>query len=446
MKHIQLIRTAMAVVAATVAITGCSRFEEEDFFEESPSLRIEHAAQDLQETLVNAPQGWVMQFHVGTGAGVFPGYNLFAKFENNGKVTLAGNHPYLRDGNANTYTEASSLYQMIKEEGLVLAFNTWNDILTPFVDPVAPYAAPKDLIKDGAGMEGDQNFVVVSYNDDEVIMRGERHRAEVRLVKADRAWEDYIADTEAFKASITNSTITSYYLTTSSDTLYYVGLRNGRYRKSERIVDPLHVDSISCCFTPNGFRNEHSDELGGHKFQEFTLAEDKSCLVNEDGTVKVIPTWDTYIINRTSLWTLDPSYFTAEQQDLYDRIAAELLKANKNYVLESINFGRTTGAGAVTGLVLRFYTTSRKTTTNMAGLAMDFTRPQFGQMDIAYSDDAATDNNMNALTRNAAELPALVKAFAASVAGRYNMTPDDYFLPKGAVLTSTDGTKTLGIK
>ena len=35
----------------------------------------------------------------------YQGFNLFAKFDKNGKVTFAGNHRYLRDGNANKYTE-----------------------------------------------------------------------------------------------------------------------------------------------------------------------------------------------------------------------------------------------------------------------------------------------------------------------------------------------------
>ena len=112
MKRIRYIVVSVALVA--IALTGCSRFEEADLFEESAALRIEHNAEKLQQILVNAPYGWVMQYYTGRGVAVFEGFNLFAKFEKGGKVTLAGNHRYLRNGNANKYTECASLYELIR--------------------------------------------------------------------------------------------------------------------------------------------------------------------------------------------------------------------------------------------------------------------------------------------------------------------------------------------
>ena len=49
---------SMFVALAAIAFTGCSRFEEEDLFDESAALRIEHNSQKLQDILVdehNAP-------------------------------------------------------------------------------------------------------------------------------------------------------------------------------------------------------------------------------------------------------------------------------------------------------------------------------------------------------------------------------------------------------
>ena len=174
------------------------------------SLRVEHAIDQVRDNLSSAENGWVMQYFCGTGVAHFEGFNLFAKFDKNGKVTIAGNHRFLRDGNANKYTEANSLYSLLLEDGPVLAFNTWNDVLTPFVDPVAYYAAPNSLVKDGEGMQGDHNFVVMSNSDNEIILRGERHSAEVRLVKCDRSWADYIvaSRTQASTNTTLSTTIT----------------------------------------------------------------------------------------------------------------------------------------------------------------------------------------------------------------------------------------------
>lgn len=441
MKKIQLYRFMFLAMLPALVLTSC-RFEDDDYFGESAALRIEHESQELQDLLVSAPNGWVMQYFCGTGVAQFEGFNLFARFEDSNKVTLAGNHRFLRDGNQNKYTEATSVYEMLKEDGLVLAFNVWNDVLTPFVDPVAYGYAPRNIVKDGVGMEGDHNFVVVSSNEDEVILRGERHSAEVRLVKCDRSWEDYIADTDELKNSISNSSINDYYVVNAdNDTLYFQGLRNGRFLYTDNLdkTKSVKVDSLACVFTPNGFRTEREDSIEGYKFHEFTLAEDKTCLTNEDGTVKVIARWDAYVVNHTAVWKMDPSLFTAEQTSLFNQIDAELKKNNANWLLESIGIGKSSGSNSVTGLVLTFYTNAAKTRTNTAGLAMTMFRPQYGQMTINCTAEDNIDKNMETILKKATDIESLCRSFAALLNGTYQMTPDDYFLPTSVQFESISG-------
>lgn len=437
-RNISLI--TIGVAFASIAFVGCSHFQEDDLFAESAALRIEHNAAKLQDILVNAPQGWVVQYYTGRGVSVFEGFNLFAKFDKGGKVTMAGNHRFLRDGNAGKYTEASSLYEVIREDGLVLAFNTWNDILTPFVDPVAPWAAPKTILKDGAGMQGDQNLVVKSMKEDEIIFRGERYDAEVRMAKLDRDWQTYINDTETMRNQITNDVITAYYLTAGKDTLYCIGPRSGRYRIAERVNNPLKIDSVSCCFTPTGFRNERADTLAGHRFQEFKLKEDGSALVNEDGTVQIIPTWDTYIVNtRNATWNFDQDKLSAEQKSLLEQIDTELNAFNKNYSFAQVGLGRSTGSGAVRGLVVTFYTNPAKTKTNTAGLSLTTIRPAYGQMKIVYGGEAEEiDKNLSTIGAKS-NIEALMRQFAATLPGIYTVVPNNYFLPTGCELHSVEG-------
>ena len=422
----------------TMATTSC-KFEEDDYFPESASLRVEHATEQVQQILSSAPNGWVMQYFCGTGVAQFEGFNLFASFDKNGKVTMAGNHRYLRNGNAGKYTEATSLYSLLLEDGPVLAFNTWNDVLTPFVDPVSYASAPNSLVKDGEGMEGDHNFVIQSYNDDEVILRGERHGAEVRLAKCPTSWADYIADTDKMKNYITNTALSSYYVVADADTLYFTGLRNGRFRYCENLTNPVKLDSLACVFTPTGFRTEKVDSIGTHSFHEFTLAADSTCLVSTDGDVKVMATWDNYIVSHSALWKFDTSLFTAAQKSIYDQIAAELLKINKYYELESISWGKSSGGGAVNGIVLRFYTNSRKSSTNTAGLTLTVSKPSFGKLTFVSSDQDKMDNNLTALCRNSSELGNLVRQFVSILQGTYEVTPNNYFLPSGATFVPVEG-------
>ena len=434
---------AMCVAIATVALAGCSHFQEDDLFDESAALRIEHNTNKLQDILVNAPNGWIMQYYTGRGVAVFEGFNLFAKFEKSGKVTLAGNHRYLRDGNDGKYTEDESLYEIIREDGLVLSFNTWNDVLTPFVDPVSYWAAPKILNKDGEGMQGDQNLVVMSMSENEVLFRGERYDAQIRMVKADRDWQTYIADTKALKESITSDKLDSYYITAGNETMFIVGLKNGRYRISERIKNPLKVDSLSCCFTPYGFRNESVDTLAGHVFQEFKLNEDGSALVNEDGTVRVIATWDTYLAQSDEVMWFDAETMTGEVKVKYDQLMAVLETANKVYS-PRIGIGRsalTSGANSVVGLVIEWYSNRRLTKPSLTrgGLTMKRSVPVMGQMTITYEENSTTDNDMKDLLDKDAALVDLVRGFAAALAGTYQMTPNNNFVPTEVLFQSLDG-------
>lgn len=419
-------------------MTACT-FEDDDYFEESAALRVEHAAEKVQDILTSAPNGWVMQYFCGTSVDHFEGFNIFARFEKSGKVTLAGNHRFLRDGNANKYTEYSSIYNMLQEDGLVLAFNTWNDILTPLVDPVDPSSAPNSLVKDGAGMGGDHNFVVMSYSDDEIILRGERHGGEVRLVKCDRTWQEYIDATNELKNAITNTSISSYYVIADTDTLYFTNLRTGVTRYTENLTNYVKLDYLSNCFTPQGFRFEHQDSIGTHAFHEFILAEDNSCLVNEDGSVKVVACWDSYIVSHTAYWQMDESMFSTEQKSLFGQLEEAAKTFNSAWSLAGIGLGKSTGSNAVVGLVLSFYTNTAKTKTNTAGVALSMSRPAYGKMVIDYNKDCKVDKNMESLVKKSPDMENLARAFAATLNGTYEMTPDDYFMPTGGLFTAIGG-------
>ena len=428
------------VAAAGFVLAGCTRFQEEDLFDESASQRIASFNEDLRSRLVeqssNDNYGWVIQYFV---ASEFEGFNLFGSFYDNGKVNIAGNHRFLRGGNAGKYTESLSFYQVLSEDGPVLSFNTWNDVLTVFVDPVDPSQAPSLLVSDGEGMHGDQNLVFQGYRGDTILFSGERNSGRVRFVPCDRPWQDYIRDTESNKNYITNNAITSYYVVCGTDTLYFKNLRNGLFTYCERVNDPLFPSTINCVFTPTGFYLQRRNSIAGTSFQEFTLSEDKTCLVSENDSVKVIPTWDNYIVGHTSVWELDAELFTEQQQSLFDQIAAEMLTLNKLWVLKSIGMGRTTGKDPVNGLVLTYYNNSAKTKTNNAGLELTLTKPQFGKMSIDCKEGSAVDNNLSVFTARGTNVESLMREFAATFKGTYDLVPDDYFLPTSVQFTPTDG-------
>lgn len=440
----------------SAALTSC-QFEDEDFFDESASLRVEHTNDKVQQLLTAPEHGWVMQYFCGTGVAHFEGFNILARFDKGGKVTLASNHRYLRNDQAGKYTEASSLYQLLLEDGPVLALNTWNDVLTPFVDPVSPWQAPRYLNKDGAGMQGDNNFVIMKYSDDEILLRGERYSGRTRLIPCDRPWEEYLAACDSIMNYVTSNLITSYYIfgdtedpesgTPQTEMLYITGLRNGgRLRYSERLDDPLKNDSLSAVFTPKGFRLERADTIAGNPFQEFFLSEDSTYLKTADGKVRIVSCWDNYIIStRTSVWNFNQEQFNDTQKELLEQIDAQLTKWNKNASLASVGLGRSSGSNAVKGLVITFYTNTAKTKTNTAGLALNMYSTGYGQMTIASDEDASPDRNMTSISAKSSVLE-LARQFVATLDGQYEIIPNNYFKPTECELIKVGGTAKYTLK
>lgn len=438
--NISLIMLSAATIA-TATLSSC-RFEDEDFFDESASLRIESYNEEAQATLVSAEQGWVMQYFCGTQNSQYEGFNLFAKFYDSGKVLMASNHRYLRDGNANTYTEDESLYSLTEEDGPVLAFDTWNDILTVFADPVSASAAPNSLVNDGVGMNGDYNFIIESYSDEEVLLRGQRYSAAVRLVRCDMDWQEYISQTAALKSYITNTTISHYYVTDGVDTMYISGLRNGRMRYAERTEDPVNTDSMACCFTPDGFHIEDAHTVGESTFQDFTLASDSSMLISEDGSVQCIPLWDSYVAAHTAKWAIDATQLNSELKAAYDAIETALTQYNSKYSVKSLSLGKPRST-SFTGLVLEFYTSASKSSYNDMAVELGSDLVSFGTIEISLADDPTTDNNWKNIGTKEPDLTAALLTFASLIEGTYTFTPDNYFLPTGGTYTSVDGTVTL---
>ena len=429
----------------SAALTSC-QFEDEDYFDKSAALRIEDTTADIRQTLIDAPDGWVMQYFTGTSD--VEGFNILTRFDKNGQVTMAGDHRFLRNGRANKYTEFASLYDMLREDGPVLAFNTWNDILTPLADPVDYTLAPSVLEKDGAGMLGDYNMVVQSYSKDEIRLRGERYDAAIRMIPCEGEWEEYLASVAKMKNYITSGDTTNFIVSNGTDTLYFKNLNTGVITYCERINDPLFATTINCVFTKSGLRLQRQNDIKGVKFQEFRMSADSTCLVSENDSVRLTAIWQPNVVRLLNnlveskspkVLELDYASLSTQQQGLYDAVKTAIASISKNYELRNICVASTRDGGSVKGLIVTFYNTKNKKGYREAAFGMNIQLNADNSMLIGYNENGATNENMTTLSKNHPELLESVRALAASLAGTYTMEPDNYFVfhqvtfqPKGS--------------
>lgn len=279
MKINNIFRLALCMVALASVTTSC-RFEEDDLFDEPASIRQEHTIDEVRNILVSASEdgqyGWVLQYFVaGNDDESFPGYNMFCKFYNSGCVTIGGDHKYMRGALEGTYTERDSYYEINKDEATTIALTTWNDILSPFVNPDGK----------GVGMHGDQNLIVMGFDNDEILLRGTRHSARSRLARLDRPVDQYIAEVKSRQAAFTNNVSNPFSVKKDGQgEVFLVDINTGRLTQRDRTIDPMNKKERALVFTPDGFRTETPCQSFDESFsyQEFVYDAEKDIYVEKD--------------------------------------------------------------------------------------------------------------------------------------------------------------------
>ena len=430
---------AFAFSASAVLLSGCM-FEQEDFFDESAALRIQHTNEEIKDILCEQStngNGWVMQYFVaGTDDYDFEGFNLFAKFEQSGKVTMASDHRYLRNGNANKYTEASSIYQMLAEEGPVLSFNSWNDVITVFSDPVDPEAAPKNIVSNGEGMRGDYNLVVTSFSKDKITLRGERYGARSCLIPCPLPFEEYIDSIKVIKSLISNDGVNALVVTDGTNRLCVTNLQSGLVTLSDRVLDPLSSSLEACVFDLNGFHFEHKNTIveGGEEYQDFVFDYEKGCFseINNPNVV-IKPEYENagFFVRAMDMgkyWNF--ASYSEGFADLYSQVNAGATK--KKYKFNGIKMTKESDGRMRVDMV---FTTGGKSTA--AGFYFDVTDSDENSITMSYVEPSTT-NAANVLTA----IPE-IQIMLTALSDKFNVTrAGNNFLSKNIVATSvTDPSK-----
>lgn len=187
MKNKVIYHVALALLAGGV-FASCTR-EVEDIFDVPGAQRLQEAMTEIEQTLVAAPNGWEMRYYTQPETA---GYVMLIKFDANGRVTVAAKNAATT---SNRYTSAVSTWEVIGDNGPVITFNSYNDVLHAFSDPQ----------NDGVGLGGDYEFMVVDWADaNHLRLKGKKAEAYIDMYALDPAqgWEDYYAKVDALNALV----------------------------------------------------------------------------------------------------------------------------------------------------------------------------------------------------------------------------------------------------
>ena len=135
-----------------VACTG----EEKEIYSGNSNERLTEEEEACRKDLQGAENGWIMEYFPNTS--LYGGYQLIVSFDEDGMATFSAEKAVSGD---NTRKE-SGMYTLKHENGILLAFDTYNKIFHKFSDPQS----------DGVGFGGDYEFYIMEHNSSQIMLKG----------------------------------------------------------------------------------------------------------------------------------------------------------------------------------------------------------------------------------------------------------------------------------
>lgn len=173
--RLNIIITTSALIAGGLITASCSLKNQIDYFDSSAAERTEAAISAVAALLDKPEYGWKMEYFVGNSEQDRGGFYLTLKFDSTeGSV----------DVRSQEYKDSvcSSYYRFSNDDGPVLSFDTYNDLLHK-------YAVASSSHYEGQG--GDFEFLINSYSENEIILKGKRSEKFCRMTPLDMPAKDF---------------------------------------------------------------------------------------------------------------------------------------------------------------------------------------------------------------------------------------------------------------
>lgn len=175
--------------------------DDDEIFDKSAAERIDDVINETSELLEGAQYGWAFHYFMGVDY-AFGGNTYTIEFEN-GKATFRCIGEF--DGNGD-YVAETSTYKMSRDQGPVLSFDTYNDLLHSYGDP-AGSSAPTDV----DGYEADFEFVIMDISEDKntILLKGKKFGNTMILERLTTPATDYLSIVEEVSDIMEGNIMTS---------------------------------------------------------------------------------------------------------------------------------------------------------------------------------------------------------------------------------------------
>lgn len=255
---------ASLLAFSTLALQSCLK-DQEDFFDESSSERMQAVLENAKAVLTSSDNGWIFDYYPDRNLS-YGGFVYTVKFDDK-KVSV-------RSELAPEMEETSS-YKLNTNNGPVLSFDSYNTLMHYFATPSSGEYEAQD---------GDFEFMIMNVTEDLITLRGNRTGNTMYLHRLNGDPEEYIKGIE----KISNyNLITALSGTAGSTEITCENNANTRYMEfSCGGEDAVNTVGDYYLTTPTGIRFKDPIEINGATISEmaytFDTATNSGVFTGED--------------------------------------------------------------------------------------------------------------------------------------------------------------------
>lgn len=252
MKKILMFTTALSLMVAT--LPSCLKDDKANF-SGSPATRLDEAVKVNKQILESAPNGWSLGYYAGRNYSG-PGFTLTLKFKD-GKAYIMGD-------NKDATTVGVSEYDVVKDQGVVLTFPTYNSVIHELAGASQGYPE---------GLQGDYEFSILEANSNFIRLRGKKWKNEMILTPIkNQTQEEFIQKVFTIREGMTTN---NYHFILGKDTLS-TGEVNVDTRRLTAKINNVSYD-LAYNLTDTGLNLSSPIKIGTKEYSSFTWNEaDKS--------------------------------------------------------------------------------------------------------------------------------------------------------------------------
>ena len=299
----KILLSILLIGAAAFSLQSCSD-DDNDIFDNSAAVRIDEAVAKTKALLKSSPNGWMMHYYTGheyTGGG----FTMFIKFDEN-KAHASS------DIAADVNLVSTSSYDVIKDQGPVLTFNTYNEILHFLAQP---YQGDVD------GEEGDYEFIVQKITDDAIYLKGKRfgNKFVMTRVPESHNWADYLTELN----NVDKATASVYLVQYNGQLVDSLFIN----RDDHNAQLTSQTETTPYCYVPGGIEFHTAlTTLGGHSFDKINLTDVASSTFSDPtGTLQFVKCTDDGfnldVADFAGEWTI--TYTNISNRTVTDKIVFE---------------------------------------------------------------------------------------------------------------------------